>query len=120
METFVSGLQQRVPDMTRKVCESVGGDLLKIHPVLRLAFKFWWETGEIPDLGSFSGYTVNDLQTGAKGTISFKPTGLFLMLNTLITDPEKAKAQLSRPVRRFIPPTGENRVMPPRRKANAQ
>lgn len=118
-ETFVSGLQQRIPDVTRKVCESVGDDLLKIHPVLRLGFKFWWVTGDIPDMGSFSGYTVNDLLTGAKGTRTFRPTGLFLMLNTLIADPEAAKEQLTRPVHGFIPPPAENRVMPPRRKATA-
>jgi hypothetical protein len=121
METFVSGLQQRFPTATKKVCESIGDDLLTIHPVLRLGLKFWWETGEVPDLGSFSGYTVNDLLTGAKGTIKYNPCGVFLTLNSLITDPVRAKEQLSHRVRDFVvPATGPNRVMPPRRKATAR
>lgn len=113
MDTFVAGLQQRMPDAARSVCESIGDDLLKIHPVLRLAFKLWWETGEIPDLGEFSGYTVNDLMTGAKKTLKFEPTGLFLMLDTLIRDPEKAKEQLAHRVCCFVPSTEKDRVVPP-------
>jgi len=70
--------------------------LIPLHPLLRPAFKQWWETDEIPDMGSFAGYTANDLITGARGTIKFKPTGLFLMLTTLITDPDKGKDQLQR------------------------
>jgi hypothetical protein len=114
-ETFISGLEQRTPGVTRKACVSVAEDLRRIHPVLRLAFKHWWETGEMADLGSFSGYTVNDLLTGAKGTIRFRPTGVFLMLDTLITDPEKAIEQLARPVHGFIPPSSTERIMPARR-----
>jgi len=118
-ETYLSGLQERIPDVTRHVCEAIGDDLLKIHPLLRPAFKIWWETGEIPNLGTFSGYTVLDLLTGAKKTTKFEPSGVFLILNTLITDPEKAKAQLILPVHEFIPAAGPGRVMPPRRKAAA-
>jgi hypothetical protein len=127
METFVSGLQQRIPDASRTSCESIADDLLRVHPLLRLALRFWWETGEIPDLGEFSGYTVNDLQTGAKGTIQLEPTGVFLMLNTLITDPQKAREQLAMPVYGFTPVSEDNivmppmtRVLPPRRKAQNQ
>ncbi len=102
METFVSGLQERMPGNSTKLDRALADSLLTIHPLLRPAFKQWWETGEIPDLGDISGYTVNDLLTGAKGTIEFKPTGLFLTLDTLIRDPEKAKEQLARRVHMVI------------------
>jgi hypothetical protein len=114
LDTFISGLQQRMPDASRASCESIADDLLRIHPLLRLALRFWWETGEIPDLGSFSGYTVNDLVTGAKGTIKFEPSGVFLMLSTLITDPEKAREQLAMPVYGFTPVGDRDAVTPPR------
>ena len=118
LDAFISGLHQRMPDTTRKVCESIGDDLLSLHPVLRHAFKFWWNTGEIPDLGSFSGYTVNDLTSGTKGTIKFRPSGLFLMLSMLISDPERANAQLTSRICGFKPCSDSERVLPARRKAN--
>jgi len=114
LDTFISGLQQRMSDASRASCESIAADLLRIHPLLRLALRFWWQTGEIPDLGSFSGYTVNDLVTGAKGTIQLEPTGVFLMLSTLITDPQKAREQLALPVYGFTPVSDKDAVMPPR------
>jgi hypothetical protein len=102
MDAFVADLQQRIPGKSIQLNKTLAENLLQIHPLLRPAFKLWWETGEIADMGSFAGYTVNDLMTGAKGTIKFKPTGLFLMLNTLITDPEKGKQQLQRRIHGVI------------------
>lgn len=112
-EAFVSGLQQRIPDESRLSCESLADDLLRIHPLLRHAFKVWWDTAEISDLGEFSGYTVSDLLTGAKGTIKFEPTGAFLMLNTLITEPQKAREHLATPVYGFTPVCESQMEMPP-------
>ena len=119
-EAFIAGLQQRISDVTTGACEIVGNSLINIHPVLRLGFRFWWETGQIPEMGSFSGYTADDLATGAKGTIKLEPTGIFLMLNTLMIDPEKAKMQLQQRVHRVILADPSNRVLPPREKASAQ
>ena len=120
METFFCGLEQRLPNSSRKVCEAIGDHLLSLHPVLRAAFKIWWDTGNIPDLGSFSGYTVNDFLTGANGKRKFKPTGLFLMLSDLMTDPDSAKERLGRPVHGFVPLAHDTRDLPSRRKANEQ
>ena len=102
IDTFVADLQKRIPDKSMKLNKVLAENLLQIHPLLRPAFKQWWETDEIPDMGSFAGYTANDLVTGAKGTIKFKPTGLFLMLTTLITDPDKGKEQLQRRIHGVI------------------
>jgi len=81
--------------------------LIPLHPLLRPAFKQWWETGSIPDLGEFSGYTVNDLMT------RFRPSGLFAMLDTLIKDPQTAIEQLNSRRDTIIPATGANRPFHP-------
>ena len=113
-ETFLAGLRQRFPDVPGDACDSVGSRLLDLHPLLRLAFRIWWETGKIPDLGSISGYTVHDLQTGSRGTPPFQPTRVFLTLDALIADPEKAKVLLAQPIHGFIPATGKDHPLPPR------
>ena len=117
LNSFASGLQERMPDISPKVSMTLVKSLIPLHPLLRPAFKQWWETGSIPDLGEFSGYTVNDLMTGAKGTPKYRPSGLFAMLDTLIKDPKTAIEQLNSRRDIVIPATGADRPLPPRRKA---
>jgi hypothetical protein len=109
MDAAVFGLRQRQTILSRKVSETIVEDLLQLHPILKPSFLHWWDTGEILNVGPFSGYTANDLMTGAKAGREFAPSGIFLMLNTLIRDPKKAVEQLHSRVSGFRgnPPTTE-------------
>jgi hypothetical protein len=107
LNSFASGLQKRMPDISSAVSMTLVKSLIPLHPLLRPAFKQWWETGSIPDLGEFSGYTVNDLMT------RFRPSGLFAMLDTLIKDPQTAIEQLNSRRDTIIPATGANRPFHP-------
>ena len=109
MDAAVFGLRQRQTIMSRTVSESIIESLLKLHPTLHPAFLHWWDTGEIQNIGPFSGFTANDLMTGIKINRKFAPSGMFLMLDTLIRDPEKAVEQLHSRVCGFRgnPPTTE-------------
>lgn len=109
MDAAVFGLRQRQTVLSRKVAESLVESLLQLHPTLQPSFLHWWDTGEIPDIGPFAGYTSNDLMTGAKGNRTFAPSGMFLMLDTLVRAPERAIEQLQSRVCGFRPhqPTTE-------------
>jgi hypothetical protein len=109
MDAAVFGLRQRQTILGCKVAESIVEHLLQLHPTLQPAFLHWWDTGEILDIGPFSGYTANDLMTGAKGNRTFAPSGMFLMLDTIVRDPERAIEQLHSRVCGFRPhpPTTE-------------
>lgn len=109
MDAAVFGLRQRQTILGSKVAESIVEHLLQLHPALQPAFLRWWDTGEILDIGPFSGYTANDLMIGAKGNRTFAPSSMFLMLDTLVRDPEKAVEQLHGRICGFRPhpPTTE-------------
>jgi hypothetical protein len=109
MDAAVFGLCQRQTILGRKVAESIVEHLLQLHPTLQPAFLHWWDTGEILDIGPFSGYTANDLITGTKGTRRLAPSGMFLILDTLVRDPKTAIEQLHSRVCGFRPhaPTTE-------------
>ncbi len=109
MDAAIFGLRQRQTILSRKVSEAIVEDLLQLHPTLHPAFLHWWDTGELPNIGPFSGFTANDLMTGIKINRKFAPSGMFLMLDTLVRDPEKAIEQLHAPVCGFRgnPPTSE-------------
>lgn len=104
MDAAVFGMRQRQTILSRKVAETIVEHLLQLHPTLQPAFLHWWDTGEILDIGPFSGYTANDLITGAKGNRAFAPSGMFLMLDTLVRDPKTAIEQLHSRVCGFRPP----------------
>jgi len=103
-ESFFKGLQQRVAGMSPRRAGETGEDLLAIHPSLHPAFVHWYETGEIPPVGPIHGYTAEDLLKGNADRMPLKPTGVFLMLNTLMTNPERAREQLRQGIVRLIPP----------------
>lgn len=103
-DSFVAGLQERVDGMSPRRARETGEDLLAIHPSIQPAFVEWYRTGEIPAIGPIEGYTADDLLKGNADRMPLKPTGVFLMLNTLITNPQRAKEQLTRGITRLIPP----------------
>lgn len=109
MDAAVFGLRQRQTILGRKAGETLIEHLLELHPTLHPAFLHWWDTGEVLDLGSFHGYTAHDLLDGTNEGRKFAPSGMFLMLDTLIRDPEKAIEQLHSRVCGFRPhsPTTE-------------
>jgi len=69
----------------------VAEDLVTCTPLVKTAFKHWWNTGEIGDL-EIQGYTVKQLM----GYRNMNTIAAFLTLDWLATEPEKALVSLKR------------------------
>jgi hypothetical protein len=102
-------LDSLVLEVQKRTSKSLEGsrelsqDIIRINPVFRTAFKHWWETGNLQDVGEYSGYTLNDLVTGIKGTGKLNPIGAFLTLDWLSREPEKASAAIKQGYDTIIP-----------------